>query len=94
MNAAATITEISNSSPLLWDLLCKVEDNEVTRKAAAAQLTGADRVIFFEEVADMDRKFAAANPIPAPKRGRFYPAACKVSRHEGMILAAQEADSF
>jgi hypothetical protein len=94
--AASTIETVSNSSDLLWDLLCKIEDCEINPAAAAAQLSAADSVILWEEVADMDRKHAAAvraEETAAPRAYLDAAEAAKVSRFEGLILAAQESDA-
>ena len=95
MNTTSTIKTISESSDLLWDLLCKIEDGEISAKDAHAQLSADDRVILWEEVADMERQARTAAAY-APKTRPYFDAeeACKVSRYEGMILARQEMDTW
>lgn len=90
----STIETIQNSSDLLWVLLCKVEDREMTPAAAHKLLSADDRVIFWEEVADMDRRYAQTVRAEETKRSTFDPAACVESRFESMILARQESDTF
>jgi len=95
MNTTSTIKTISESSNLLWDLLCKIEDGEISAKDAHAQLSADDRVILWEEVADMDRKARTAAAYEPKTRPHFNAEeACKVSRYEYMILARQEADTW
>ena len=95
MNTTSTIKTISESNNLLWDLLCKVEDQEMDARDAHNLLSENDRVIFWEEVADMERQARTAEAY-APKTRRYFDAeeACKVSRYEGMILARQERDTW
>ena len=95
MNTTSTIKTISESSDLLWDLLCKIEDGQLSVEKAYTQLSADDQVILLEEVADMERQARTAAAY-APKTRPYFNVeeACKVSRYEGMILARQEMDTW
>ena len=93
--ATATITEISESSDAVWELVCRYEDGERITSREFRALSEADRQIFGEECSDIDRKHRRSLEFEALRKPRpvFRPSPRESGPdYENMILAQQEAD--
>lgn len=53
----STIETIRNSSELVWELVCQLEDGEQASSAQLAELSDDDRVIYHEEAARFEAKW-------------------------------------
>tara|TARA_R100000231_G_scaffold99139_1_gene73957 strand:- start:327 stop:626 length:300 start_codon:yes stop_codon:yes gene_type:complete len=86
-NTDVTCGDISETSDLVWQLLCKVEDQEIDEPAAWAMLTSAvDRKVFAECMSEMRQKWIAEETATPRQRIYFE----TVSSYETAILKSQE----
>ena len=76
----STIETISNSSNLVWELVCQLEDGEQASSAQLAELNEDDRIIYHEEAARVTAKWAREERY-TEKRSASIQAAINTAAH-------------